>query len=114
MSAARMKKSVGYCLFLLANKKFEVFFWGEGELDTLSAPLNMPLSIDHIRYSQESEITVRSQLIKSRALVEVYWKLCEFFDIRKRTEKLDSTVIVNIAAINIHISVFSRLDNILK
>ena len=39
---------------------------------------------------------------------------CEFCNIRKRTEKIDSTVIVNIAVINFHIAVFSRLDNILK
>ena len=37
---------------------------------------------------------------------------CEFRDIRKRTEKMDSTVIVDIVVINIHIVVFSY--NILK
>ena len=39
---------------------------------------------------------------------------CAFCDIRKRTKEMDSTVIVNIDVINIHIAVFFRLENILK
>ena len=39
---------------------------------------------------------------------------CAFCDIRKTTEKMGNTVIVNIAVFNIDITVFSRLDNILK
>ena len=38
---------------------------------------NMPLNNDLIRYSWESEVIVRPQLIQARALVEVYRKLCE-------------------------------------
>ena len=82
MSAARMKKSVGDSLLNLAERNFFENFWlgggGSGRgLDTVSALLNMPLSNDLIRYSWESEVTVRSQLIQGRALVEVYRKLCE-------------------------------------
>ena len=73
--AARMKSSVGDCLFFLVERDFNENF-GAG-LDILSAPLNMPLSSDLIRYSWESEDTVRSQLIQGRALVEVAKKLCE-------------------------------------
>ena len=82
----------------------------------MSTPLNMPLSNDLIRYSWESEVTVRSQLIQGRALVEVYRKLCELWIQRYQKEyrKMDSTVIVNIAVINIHFAVFFRPDNILK
>ena len=96
----------------------------------MSAPLNMPLSNDLIRYSWESKVNVRSQLIQGRALVEATGSSanCAFYDNRKSTEKMDSTVIANIAVfnihiavinihiavINIHIAVFSRLDNILK
>ena len=85
-------------------------------LDTLSAPLNRSLSNDLIRYGWESEDTVRSQVIQGRALVEVSESSvnCAFRDIRKMTQKMDSTVRVNIAVISIHIAVFSRLDNILK
>ena len=61
MPAARIKSSVGDCLFFLVERDFREKF-GAG-LDTLSAPLNMPLSNDLIRYSWESEDTVRSQLI---------------------------------------------------
>ena len=50
---------------------------GGGGLDTLLAPLNIPLSNDLIRYSWESEDTVKSQLIQNRALVEVSRKLSE-------------------------------------
>ena len=75
MSAASMKKSVGDSLLLLVERDFLRSF---GEvLDTVSAPLNIPLSNDLIRYSWESKVTVRSQLIQDRALVEVYRKLCE-------------------------------------
>ena len=44
---------------------------------TWSAPLNLPLINDLIRYSWSSGDTVRSQLIQGRALVEVSRKLCE-------------------------------------
>ena len=76
----------------------------------MSASLNMPLSNDLIRYSWESEVTVRSQLIQDlqEALRIVYSVISE------RVPKMDSTVIVNIAVINIQIAVFSRPDNILK
>ena len=75
MSAARMKKYVGDSLLLLVEKDFLRIFGGG--LDTVSALLNMPLSNDLIRYSWESEVTVRSELIQGRTLVEVYRKLCE-------------------------------------
>ena len=75
MTAARMKSSVGDCLFFPVERDFYEKF-GAG-LNTLSAPLNMPLRDDLIRYSCESEDTVRSQLIQGRALVEVSRKLCE-------------------------------------
>ena len=68
MPVARMKRSVGDCLFFLVERDFYENL-GAG-LDPLSAPLNMPLSNDLIRYSWESEDTVRSQLIQGRALVE--------------------------------------------
>ena len=58
MPAARMKSSVGDCLFSLVERDFYENF--DAELDTLSAPLNVPLSNDLIRYSWESENTVRS------------------------------------------------------
>ena len=61
MSAARMKKSVRDCLFLLVERDFFENFWRG--LDTLSAPLNMTLNNDQIRYSYESEVTFRSQSI---------------------------------------------------
>ena len=75
MPAARMKRSVRYCLLFLVERNF----YGNlgARLDTLSAPLNMPLSNDLIRYNWESEDTVRSQLIQGRPLVEVSRKLCE-------------------------------------
>ena len=63
------------CLFFLVERDFYENF-GAG-LDTLSAALNMPLNNNLIRYSWESEDTVRSQLIQVRALVEVSRKLCE-------------------------------------
>ena len=53
---------------------------GDGEgwgADTVSPLLDIPLSNDLIRYSWESEVAVRSQMIQGRALVEVYRKLCE-------------------------------------
>ena len=49
MPAARMKSSVGDCLFFLVERDFYENF-GVG-LDTLSVPLNMPQSNDLIRYS---------------------------------------------------------------
>ena len=62
MPAARMKRSIGSCLFFLVERDFyENFDAGQ---DTLSAPINMPLSNDLIRYSCESEDTVRPQLIQ--------------------------------------------------
>ena len=73
--AARMKSSVGDFLFSLVEREFYENF--SEELDTLSAPLNMPLNNDLIRYSWESDETVGSQLIQGRALVEVSRKLCE-------------------------------------
>ena len=73
MTAARMKSSVGDCLFFLVERDF---YFGAGP-DTLLAPLNMPLSDDLIRYSCESEGTVRAQLIQGKALGEVSGKLCE-------------------------------------
>ena len=75
MPAARMKSSIGDCLFFLVERDFYENF-GAG-LDTLSAPLNMPLSNDLIKCSWESDDTVRSQLIQGRALVEVSRNLCE-------------------------------------
>ena len=62
-------------MFFLVERDFYENF-GAG-LDTLSAPLNMSLSNDLIRYSWESEGTVRSQVIQGRALMEVSRKLCE-------------------------------------
>ena len=76
MSAARMKKSVGDSLLNLVERDFLRILVGRG-LNIVSALLNMPLSNDLIRYSWESEDTVRSQLIQGRALVEIYRKLCE-------------------------------------
>ena len=49
MPAARMKSSVGDCLFFLVERDFYENF-GMG-LDTLSVPLKMPLSNDLIRHS---------------------------------------------------------------
>ena len=62
-------------MFFPAERVFYENF-GAG-LGTLSAPLNMSLSNDLIRYSWESEDTVRSQVIQDRTLVEVSKKLCE-------------------------------------
>ena len=75
MPVARMKSSVGDCLLFLVERDFyENFSAGQ---DALSAPLNMPLSNDLIRYNWESEDTVKSQPIQSRALMEVSRKLCK-------------------------------------
>ena len=60
MPAARMKRSIGSCLFFLVERDFyENFDAGQ---DTLSAPLNMPLSNDLIRYSCESEDIVKASV----------------------------------------------------
>ena len=107
MPAARMKSSVGDFLFFLFEGDFYENFGAER--DTLSAPLNMPLSNDLLRYSWESEDTERSQLIQLGSSSN-----CASCNVRKRTQEWIAQLIVNIAVISIHIAVFSGLDNILK
>ena len=55
MPGARIKRCMGDCLFFLDEREFFENF--DGGLDTLSAPLNMQLSKELIRYSCESKDT---------------------------------------------------------
>ena len=60
MPAARMKSSVGDCLFFLVERDFYENF---GVELGVSAPLNMPQSNDLIRYSGKSSFTLRMPML---------------------------------------------------